>query len=95
MNIYWIYDVKAEAYTGPYKFPTKAFAIRSFQETVNQAGTDFNKHPEDYTLFETGTCDERTASIVDHKAKIPLGTALDYLNQEQERPALRAVEDSK
>lgn len=92
MIICWIHDSKAEAYTGPYKFPTKAFALRAFAEQVNTPGTDFNKHPGDYTLFETGSCNEQTATITDHKAHINLGCAIEHL--ENHTPALRAVEDN-
>lgn len=55
-----VYDSKAKAYIPPFFFPKVAMAIRVFTDSVNDPHHQFNKHPEDYTLFEIGIFDDET-----------------------------------
>lgn len=79
MKIFTVYDVKAEAYLQPYFSVTTATAVRAFQAAANNTEHDFHRFAEDYTLFEIGTWDEATGDIVQFKAMIPLGTALQHI----------------
>lgn len=58
-----IYDSKAEVWTSPMSFQSAAQAIRSFGDAVNNAQSDFGKHPEDYVLMEIGLWDDRKGEI--------------------------------
>lgn len=59
-----IRDSKAEAWLAPMTFQSQAAAVRAFQDAVNSRDHQMAAHPEDYTLFELGTFDERTGRIV-------------------------------
>lgn len=67
-----IFDVKAEAWLVPMFFQGKGQAVRSFNDAVNDPGTEFGKHPEDYTLFLLGEFDERSGYISVRDAPEPL-----------------------
>lgn len=52
-----VFDTAASRFLEPFFAPTVEFAIRSFREAVNSSGHQFNKFPEDYTLFHVGAFD--------------------------------------
>tara|TARA_Y100001970_G_scaffold120388_1_gene149222 strand:+ start:411 stop:665 length:255 start_codon:yes stop_codon:yes gene_type:complete len=77
-KMFTVYDSKAEAYLQPFFSSTKGLAIRSFQETVRNPEHHFNKHAEDFTLFEIGEYDDSSASVEMHQTPVSLGTALEH-----------------
>lgn len=82
-KIFQIYDSKAEYYLLPAIIvDTKGLAIRTFQNTVDQQDSVLNRYPEDFTLFETGTWDEKTGITENIKAHIAIGKAIEFKNQE-------------
>lgn len=94
LKIFNVYDSKAETYMQPFFMQTTGQALRSFEDTVNDPSTVFNKHSADFTLFEIGTYDDQTAQIITLESKINLGTALEYIKQEQldlNQPSLTQV----
>lgn len=66
-KIYSIFDSKAESYTLPFFQQTEPMAIRTFADWCNDPNHTFGKHPEDYTLFESGTYDDSTGTITQNK----------------------------
>lgn len=78
-KVFSVYDSKVEAYLRPFFMRSRGEAIRGFVTVVNEAGTDFNKYPEDYTLFEIGDYDEKTGVISPSAAKTALGVAVEFL----------------
>ena len=54
MNIYTIYDSKAEAYLTPFFTDTDATAVRIFTSAATDEQHHFHKYAEDYTLFAIG-----------------------------------------
>ncbi len=48
-------------------------------ESCNDAGHQFNKHPEDFTLFELGTYDDSSAKFDMGITPHGLGKALEYI----------------
>lgn len=78
LKIFTVYDSKAVAYMQPFFMKSTGEAIRAFQDTVNDSKTQFNHHPEDFTLFEIGVWDDEYAAITRHKALVSLGTALQF-----------------
>lgn len=54
MTIFAVWDAKALAFLEPFFMPTAGMAIRSFHDAVNKQGTQFNQHPEDYSLWQIG-----------------------------------------
>lgn len=81
LNVYSIYDTKANAYAQPFYSQTDGSAIRAFSDHANEKGTPANKHPDDYILFRIGTYDDETGVISDDEHR-QLGTARNYLIQE-------------
>ncbi|MDB4312225.1 hypothetical protein N9937_02220 [bacterium] len=62
-KIFTVFDVKARAYLPPFFLPEQGMAIRVFSDCINAKDHQFNKHPEDYTLFTLGTFDDSLAEI--------------------------------
>lgn len=64
VQIFSIYDVKAEIFASPVFYPSTGAAIRAFADAVNKPGNDFNAHPEDFQLFHVGSFDEDTGDVM-------------------------------
>lgn len=60
-----ILDEKAEMHLPTFTARNRAVAHRMFETAVLQDGHDFNKHPEDYSLWETGTFNQDTGVNTD------------------------------
>lgn len=63
LNIYSVYDVKANAYLPPFYLPTEGMAIRTFTDCVNSKDHQFGAHPEDYTLMYFGIFNDKQGSF--------------------------------
>jgi len=63
----------------PFYFKTAGQATRAFEESCNDPQHQFNKHPEDFTLFELGTYDDNTAAFESGATPYALGKALEYI----------------
>lgn len=74
--IFSIFDKKAVAYLSPFYFPQKGQALRAFEDSVNDPQSVFNKHPEDYALFELGTFDDMSGIITSKNVPIHVEEAL-------------------
>lgn len=53
-----IFDSAAAAFQRPFFVPQVGMAMRAFSDEVSRDGSEMNRHPGDYTLFELGTFDE-------------------------------------
>lgn len=69
MKIFSIYDAAVETYLNPFFAKTMGSAIRSFSDGVNDETTMFNKHANDYTLYQIGEFDEDSGAVVGHPPK--------------------------
>lgn len=76
-----IRDSKAEAWMTPLFFQSSAQAVRSFGDAVNDAQSDFAKHPEDYALFELGRFDPATGEIVVCEQPVSLAVGVNLLRE--------------
>lgn len=83
MRICSIYDTKAEAYLTPMFFQASGQAVRSFGDAVNQAESEFCKHPEDYVLFEFGEWDPHGGVFLVLEAPRCLARGIDLATREQ------------
>lgn len=81
LRMYVVYDSKAEVYTHPAFLPTKAVAMRQFEEIVNDGKSEFARHPEDYSLFETGTFDDNAGMLAPTLAPVHICTALEVVRK--------------
>ena len=78
LKVFTVYDNKAEAYLQPFFMRTKGEAIRAFADSVNDPNHMFNRHPEDFTLFELGEFDSAKALFSCGLAPASLGTAIEW-----------------
>lgn len=62
-HLFTVYDSKAEAYLQPFAANTYGIAERMFSDMVNQQGHQFNRHPQDYSLYCIGTFETTTAEV--------------------------------
>ena len=61
-RIYSIRDTKAEAFLKPFYLPNDNTAIRAVSDAIEQ-DQEFQKHKEDYILFQIGYFDDNTGEI--------------------------------
>lgn len=79
MKIFTIYDSKAEAFISPFYERSTGLAIRAFEDACNTPEHQFNKYPEDYTLFELGEFNELTAGFELKDSPQSLGLAMLFI----------------
>lgn len=77
--LFSVYDSAAERFLEPFCAPTVEFAIRSFKEAVTRDGHQFNKFPEDYTLFKVGEYDQESGSLKPVATPQSLGVAITFM----------------
>jgi len=80
MEIFTVYDSKAEAYLQPFFLKTKAMAIREITDAANNPEHQFGKYPQDYVLFHIGSYNEDTATITQDKTT-SLGVVIEFKTQ--------------
>lgn len=79
-RLFAIYDTKAKTYTQILTERTSAVAERNFTNAVRNKDMDYNKHAEDFSLFELGSYDNDTGAIQPHKEPILVCKAFTLLN---------------
>jgi hypothetical protein len=82
LQMFTVYDSKAEAFLPPFFMNAKGSAIRSFADTCNDPQHAFYKHPDDYTLFHLGQFDDVHSTFDISDSKVPLGSAREYIQQQ-------------
>lgn len=63
-QIFSVYDTAADMFLEPFFCPSIDFALREFKRAVNDEGHQFNRYPEDYTLFHIGTFDAKKGDLI-------------------------------
>lgn len=76
LNIYTIWDQKADAYLNPFFLPNDALALRTFKDCTNDDNHAFGKNPDDYTLFNLGSFNTTTGKFDIHGTPKSLGNGL-------------------
>lgn len=79
-HVFSVYDAKAEAYLMPFTANTYGIAERMFSDLVNQQGHQFNRHPQDYTLYRIGIFEGETG-LIEHREHSPIAGGLSVLAQ--------------
>jgi len=87
MNLYSIYDSKAEVHCPPFVAHNVAVAIRMFRDLLNQPDSQISRAPADFTLFELGTFDESNGSLSLLEAKKSIANALELVHHKQDEPS--------
>lgn len=78
IKMFCVYDSKVEMFLQPFFMLARGEALRAWESTVNDPQTQFSRFPSDFTLFEIGEYDQATGSCEMWKAKVSLGTALEF-----------------
>lgn len=79
-NVFTVYDSAAGLYLEPFHAPSIEFAVRGFREAVNKPDHQFNKFPEDYTLFHIGTFDPQSG-VLNPLTPRSLGVAITFIRR--------------
>ena len=72
-----IFDAAIGIYSAPFYARSKGEASRNFSDAVNDAKTDYCKHPSDFTLFAVGVFDDKDATIEQQSQPTKIITALE------------------
>lgn len=81
-HFFTVFDSAAGRYLEPFPAPSVEFAIRGFREAVNKQDHQFNKFPEDYTLFYIGTWDPMTGEFGPQTPR-SLGVAVTFIDRQE------------
>jgi len=81
MEIFTVYDSKAEAYLQPFFLKTKALALREITDAANNPEHQFGKYPEDYVLFHLGQYDEDKGMFTQDEAPQSMGVVIEFKSQ--------------
>lgn len=73
LRLYSLYDEKTEIFHPPYFCHNAGHAVRTFSELFSRPGTTVNRHPGDFTLYETGEFDDSTGKIESHPVPVLVG----------------------
>jgi hypothetical protein len=79
LNVYSVYDSKAQAYLQPFQATNAAIATRMIMDALQQKDHMFHQHAADFTLQEIATFDDTTGIYNAHDAFINLGCLLTYI----------------
>jgi len=81
-HLFSVYDSAAKLFLDPFVASTHEVAIREFRRIVNQAGHQFNRFPEDYTLYHLGTFDTESGTLIGSDPR-SLGIAQSFISNDQ------------
>lgn len=90
INVYSIYDSKAQAYLTPFFASTDGVAIRWFASAAHDEKHEFSRFAADYTLFRIGSFDQVSGRL-DECLMVNLGTALVFRSQLAPQVAVKEV----
>jgi len=78
LQIFSVYDSKAEFYGNPFFMQSVGEAIRGFQDISTDMSTNIGRHPGDFTLFHLGEYENSYGEWTLFDTKKNLGTALEH-----------------
>jgi len=82
LQVFAVYDSKAEAHIQPIFCSTRAIALRNFALAAQQEGHDFHRFAADFTLFHLGEWEPHSGNFNIFEKPVNLGKAAEYLNAE-------------
>lgn len=69
VEIFAVFDAVADRFIDPFPAPNVGVALRGFEEACLVEGSQFSKHPEDYSLFHVGTWDGETGVLTGQEGR--------------------------
>lgn len=79
LKVFAVRDMKALAFLQPFFSNATGAALRAFGDACEDDKSPFNKHPEDYVLYEIGSYDDCTAELVALSPVHMMATASDFI----------------
>lgn len=76
MNVYSVYDSKAEAYLPPFFMRADGEAVRAVSEAAKDRNHQFFAHAGDYTLFRIADFDDAKGVLTPLSSFVNLGNVL-------------------
>lgn len=87
MKLFAVLDVKANHYLKPFCEPSTIQALRGFDVASNEAGSTFNRFPDDFCLMELGEFDVQAGAIIPLSSPLNLGSARSLLKPTSQESA--------
>lgn len=82
VNLYSIYDVKAQNYGNIFSARTDGLAIRVFSQIISFSGNgDYARFPEDFALYRLGTFDDISGAVCADQHPTLISSAISVLQQ--------------
>jgi len=78
INIFSIFDEKAQAFTSPFFQPAVGQALRAFSDLSADSKTTICAHPEDFSLYHIGVFDDFDAQVESFKQPRLLARASEF-----------------
>jgi hypothetical protein len=78
-QVFTVYDSKSSAYLQPFFMQSEPSALRAITDLVDEAGHQFNRHPEDYTLFHLGSFNDELSKFTLHESPRAMNVLLELM----------------
>lgn len=92
IKLFAVFDSKAALFGQPFSDQQEGSAIRNFSDAVNDGSNPnnlWNKHPEDFSLFQIGEFDNNSGELIPIIPKsLVTASALRSFGQPEEKPAV-------
>lgn len=85
LNVFSIYDEKAQTYNTPQYLVHRGEAIRMLQSTLDNKDSMIAKYASDFTLYCLGTFDDNTGKFVGKSEPEFVVRATELLNKREEK----------
>ena len=82
LDLFAIYDTKAEAYMTPFYLQNDKMALRVFADCCNDPDHTFGRNPEDYILFKLGQFNVQTGKHEMLRAATSVSNGISTLRHE-------------
>lgn len=83
LQMFSVYDAKAEAFGQPFYAANKGAGIRTFSDACADPNSMLNKHRSDFSLFHVGEFDIASGQVVGLTAPVQVITALEIQLEDQ------------
>lgn len=80
LKCYSVFDKAINSFGRPWYVLARGEAVRTFMDAVGDKESPFNKHPEDYMLFQVGEFDDQKGVFTQEEPEKVL-TALEVLQE--------------
>ena len=75
LGIFSVRDAKADCFTRPFVDHNDQTALRAWLQACRDPDTQFNKHPEDFTLYQVASFDDQTGVVTSFELPALIGQA--------------------